>query len=103
MRRTVLLFTVAAVMAAMLAISSPAFAEHDHYLVTTRGTCVEDIARGQTAISDEDHGGYHRFHENVHRGTSEDPAMPGEFAFAKNPVNPVAVYKDGTGPGCPAE
>ncbi len=100
-RRIVLLVTVAAVMAAMVALSSPAFAEHAHYLDTQqdteRGTCVEDIARGQTAISDKDHGGYHRFHENVHKGSSEDPAVPGEFAFAKE-SNPVSVNK-GT---CPA-
>ena len=62
MRRIVRLLTVATAIGAMMALSGPAFAEHAHYLDTQRGTCVEDIARGQTAISDKDHGGYHRFH-----------------------------------------
>ncbi len=102
-RRIVLLFTVVAVMATMMALSGPTFADHDHYLVTESGTCVEDIARGQTAISDQEHGGFHRFHENVHKSSDpEDPARPGQFAFAKE-SNPVAVYKNGTGPGCPAK
>jgi hypothetical protein len=96
-RRIVRLFAVATVIGAMMALSGPAFAEHAHYLDTQQGTCVEDIARGQTAISDEDHGGYHRFHENVHKGPSGDPATPGEFAFAKE-SNPVSVNR-GT---CPA-
>ena len=72
---------------------SSAFAEHDHYLVTP-GACVVDIARGQTSIDDVSHAGYHRYHFNVHLGTS------GVDAFA-NANNPVAVYKTGTGPGCP--
>ena len=81
--------------AAMLAVvtAGPAAANHDHYVVTP-GTCVEDIARGQTAKSAGE-GGYHTFHDNVHMGT------PGTKAFA-NANNPVAVYKNGTGPGCPA-
>ncbi|MBM3939982.1 MAG: hypothetical protein FJ318_03625 [SAR202 cluster bacterium] len=52
----------------MLAFASIARAGHEHFLVTP-GTCVEDIAKGQTAIGDPDHGGYHRFHTNVHAGT----------------------------------
>ncbi len=76
-----------------LAFAAPAAASHDHYLVTP-GTCVSDIARGQTAKGPGE-GGYHKFHENVHLGTS------GMNAF-ENENNPVAVYKDGTGPGCPA-
>jgi len=94
-KRNVML--LAALMSVMMALTGPAFAGHAHYLDTQRGTCVEDVARGQTRISDEDHGGYHRFHENVHKGTSEDPATPGEFAFAQD-SNPVSVNK-GT---CPA-
>lgn len=82
---------LALAIAAPLAVAAPAFASHDHYLVTP-GTCVEDIARGQTAKG-EGEGGYHQFHENVHLG------QPGAAAFA-NDHNPVAVYKIGTGPGC---
>jgi hypothetical protein len=92
-RRIAKLTTVAAVAAAMLSMSAPAaLASHEHYLVTP-GTCVEDIASGQTQKG-PDEGGYHKFHENVHLGT------PGMMAFA-NENNPVAVYKAGTGPGCP--
>jgi len=65
--------------AAMFVVTStPASASHDHWLQTP-GTCVEDIARGQTAKSESD-GGYHRFHENVHLG------QPGESAFGNGPV-----------------
>ena len=47
MRRIILLVTVAAVMAAMMALAGPALADHQHYLETP-GTTVEDIGRGQT-------------------------------------------------------
>jgi hypothetical protein len=82
--------------AAMLGITvaAPASASHDHDIVTP-GTCVEDVARGQTA-KDAGEGGYHKFHENVHLGT------PGSKAF-DNANNPVEVYKaeaDGSMPGC---
>ena len=86
MRRMVLVG--AAVIA--LGVIAPVAAGHDHYL-TTPGTCVEDIGQGQTAQTSG--GGAHRFHDNIHLG------QPGTVAFA-NPSNPVAVYKDGTGPGC---
>ena len=65
--------------AALLTTASPASANHDHWLQTP-GTCVEDIARGQTAKS-EGEGGYHTFHENVHFG------QPGEHAFDNGPVS----------------
>lgn len=75
---------VLAVMVVMVAIlafaSSTAFAGHAHYL-DTPGTCVEDIASGQT--SQTSGSGAHKFHENVHKGPSDDPATPGEFAFAQ--------------------
>lgn len=90
MKRIVLLFTVSAVMAAMMALSGPAFASHDHYLLTP-GTCVEDVASGQTR-KEPGEDGYHRFHDNVHKG------QPGLAAFQK-PNNPVSV----DGGSCPAE
>jgi histidinol-phosphate/aromatic aminotransferase/cobyric acid decarboxylase-like protein len=90
MRRFVLLFAVAAIMVASVAFSAPAFASHEHYL-STPGTCVEDVAGGQTA-KDEGEGGYHKFHDNVHKG------QPGMAAF-ENPNNPVSVDK-GT---CPTQ
>ncbi len=89
MRRIVLLVTVAALMAAMMAFSASAFASHPHHL-STPGTCVEDVARGQTEKG-EGEGGYHKFHDNVHKG------QPGTAAFEKE-NNPVSVDKG----SCPA-
>jgi hypothetical protein len=73
--------------AAALAFGSPgtAHAEHEHWLLTP-GTCVQDLGSGQTSIDDPGHGGYHRFHLNVHLG------VPGLEAFA-NSSNPVSVGK----------
>jgi hypothetical protein len=93
-RRIILAIAVVVVIVASAVFSAPAFASHGHYLVTP-GTCVEDIASGQTEKGPGE-GGYHKFHENVHLGT------PGMMAF-ENENNPVAVYKAGTGPGCPTE
>ncbi len=45
--------------------AGPAGAAHPHYVVTPNGEC-HAVADGQTSIDDEDHGGYHRFHHNVH-------------------------------------
>lgn len=89
-KRIVLLFTVSAFMAAMMALSGPAFASHEHYLLTP-GTCVEDVAGGQTA-KDPGERGFHKFHDHVHKG------QPGMAAF-ENPKNPVSVG----GSFCPAE
>ena len=83
-RCIVLVVAVVAVMAASLAFSGSAFASHEHYLLTP-GTCVEDVARGQTAKGTGE-GGYHRFHDNVHKG------QPGMGAFM-NANNPVGVEK----------
>ena len=83
MRRTILLGTVALVVAAMMALAGPAFANHDHNL-TTPGTTVVDIANGQTEKCAGEPGG-HKFHENVHVGQAGK-------AFA-NPNNPVSVDK----------
>jgi hypothetical protein len=88
-RRIVLLFTVAAVTAAMMALAGPALANHPHYLVTP-GTCVEDTASGQTSKAANEAGG-HKFHEKVHLG------QPGSSAF-ENENNPVSVGKG----NCPA-
>ena len=90
MKRIVLVFVVAAMMAASMAFSASAFAIHPHYL-STPGTCVEDVASGQTA-KDEDQPGGHKFHDNVHKGA------PGTEAFEKE-NNPVFVDRD----SCPAE
>lgn len=90
MRRIALVFVVAAMMAASMAFSASAFASHPHYL-STPGTCVEDVASGQTSKG-EGEGGYHKFHDNVHKG------QPGMAAFEKE-NNRVFVDRD----SCPAE
>jgi hypothetical protein len=76
MRRFALLVVVALVMATMMALAGPAFADHAHNLITP-GTTVEDIGRGQTEKCATEPGG-HQFHNRVHFGT------PGTFAFPKS-------------------
>jgi hypothetical protein len=76
MRRLMLLVVVALVMATMMALAGPAFADHAHNLITP-GTTVEDVGSGQTEKGCGEPG-YHKFHENVHIGT------PGTFAFPKS-------------------
>jgi hypothetical protein len=49
----------------VLAGAVPAVAAHPHHVVTPTGDC-HAVAGGQTAIDDPEHGGYHRFHHNVH-------------------------------------
>ena len=89
-RRIVLVVMLAAIMAASVVFSAPAFASHEHYLLTP-GTCVEDVASGQTSKGPGE-GGYHKFHDNVHKG------QPDMVAF-ENPNNPVSVDKG----SCPNE
>jgi len=58
-------------MSLLLVASLPAAAGHDHYMRTPSGKCHQ-VAQGQTAISESDHGGYHRYHVNVHLGLAGD-------------------------------
>ncbi len=82
-RRIVLLFTVAAVMAAMMALAGPALADHQHYL-KTEGITVEDIASGQTEKCASEPGG-HKFHENMHKGQPEEAfAIQGKVFVGKS-------------------
>jgi hypothetical protein len=90
MRHVALVIAVAAIIAASAIFSAPAFASHEHYLETP-GNCVEDVASGQTEKG-EGEGGYHKFHDNVHKG------QPGTEAFEKE-NNPVSVDKG----SCPAQ
>ena len=70
-----------------------ASAVHEHFLVTP-GTCVENIARGQTAIAPDENGGFHRFHVNVHQGVGGTGGP-----LNKDGVSPVVVDKtDGGDP-----
>ena len=66
-----------------LSLAGVGLANHPHYLQTP-GTCVEDIAGGQTAKGPGE-GGYHQFHNNVHLG------QPGTDAFSEG--GQVAVGK----------
>jgi len=83
---------VAAVMIGGLTISgTAAWAGHDHYVVTPNGECHQ-VAGGQTAINDPDHGGYHRFHDNVHRdATGGSTGAPYELGDGHSRV---VVYRD---------
>ncbi len=64
------LIATAALSVAMVGLSvTPALAGHDHYIVTPNGECHQ-VASGQTSIADATHGGYHRFHVNVHTGAA---------------------------------
>lgn len=73
---------VAITAAVFVATAAPVAAEHEHWLQTP-GTCVEDIARGQTSKTAEVGGG-HKFHENVHAG---QPGNTTDGAFLNGPVS----------------
>ena len=62
-----------AVLLVGLSLATVGLASHAHYLQTP-GTCVDDIASGQTSKGPAE-GGFHQFHHHVHLGT------PGTFAF----------------------
>ncbi len=88
MRAVTRLVVVALAALMVLVMWAPAFAGHKHYLQTP-GTCVVDIASGQTSQSDG--GGFHRFHANVHTGTA---------GTALTETGQVTVGKSATGQ-CP--
>lgn len=73
-----------------LLVPAAAHAAHDHFVVTPNGSCHQ-VAAGQTAIDDPEHGGYHRFHENVHLGATESDSAPDTLGDGSSQVN---VYKD---------
>jgi len=87
-------FVVSAILSATVLGAAPAEAAHDHFLVTPNGQCHQ-VAQGQTGISDPDHGGYHRYHFNVHLGATESPTAPDTLGDGRSRVN---VYKD----ACPS-
>ena len=89
MRYAALIVVVVAVLLTSISFSGRSFASHEHYLLTP-GVCVEDIASGQTS-KDEGEGGYHAYHDHIHRW------QPGTVAF-DNENNPVSLDKG----SCPA-
>ena len=90
-RRTLTIALSAAALTVMLA--APAFAGHDHYIETPNGNCHQ-VAQGQTSIVDSSHGGYHRFHGNVHLGATDETNR--DLGGGHSPVN---VYKN----ACPTD
>jgi hypothetical protein len=77
-------------------MAGPALAGHVHYVMTPNGTCHE-VASGQTSIADADHGGFHRFHDNVHLGATGDTGTTGDNNLGDGNA-PVALYKEGPAP-----
>jgi hypothetical protein len=72
LRRTL---TVAlSVTALVVVLAAPAFAGHDHFIETPNGKCHQ-VAQGQTSIEDPTHGGYHKFHVNVHLGAADSGVL----------------------------
>ena len=82
MRAFIRALTVVAALLLLVALALPASAGHMHWLQTP-GTCVTDVASGQTAQTDG--GGFHRFHNNVHIGTAGTAlASTGNIAIGKS-------------------
>jgi len=78
-------FTVAVLVAALFVVmAGPAFAGHVHFIETPNGDCHQ-VAKGQTSIDDATHGGYHRFHSNVHLGATDDTNR--DLGKGHSPVN----------------
>jgi hypothetical protein len=75
-----------AILAVTMFGAAPAQAAHEHFLVTPNGQCHQ-VASGQTGISDANHGGFHRYHVNVHLGATES----GTLGDGRSSVK---VYKD---------
>ena len=70
-RRTFKTALAGAILAAAFLLGlDPAFAGHQHYVKTPNGGCHQ-VASGQTGIDDDKHGGWHRFHDNVHVGATD--------------------------------
>ena len=88
LRTSALVATV--VLGGSLFAATPAHAGHDHYVLTPNGECRK-VAHGQTGIDDDSHGGYHRFHENVHLGATESTTDPDSLGDGRGQVR---VYKD---------
>jgi hypothetical protein len=77
-------------------LSGPALAGHVHYVMTPNGQCHQ-VASGQTAIADADHGGFHQFHDHVHLGATGNAETAGDDYLGKGSAA-VALYKEGPAP-----
>lgn len=85
----------AGVFAASL-LAGPALAGHVHYVMTPNGACHE-VASGQTSIAEAEHGGFHRFHANVHLGATGAAGTTGDDHLGMGNAA-VALYKEGPAP-----
>lgn len=90
MRVRRLLAVTGVVMGTMTVTTGTSGAAHPHFMVTPNGRCHQ-VARGQTAISNPERGGFHRFHENVHLGATESASNPDALGDGQSKVR---VYKD---------
>ena len=73
--------------AIVLGTAGAAFAGHAHFVIRedrSGTTYCQYVASGQTSISDPSHGGYHRFHENVHVGKPGSDTHGNDFDKASN-------------------
>lgn len=70
MRRRIVVAVLSMVLGVVTA--GPAFATHDHFVRTPNGNCHQ-VAQGQTAKGPGD-GGYHKYHDNVHKGAAAVPS-----------------------------
>lgn len=66
-KRSVQALVAAGIIGSATLTGGTAWAGHDHFIETPNGRCHQ-LAQGQTSIGDPDHGGYHRYHDNVHQG-----------------------------------
>jgi hypothetical protein len=66
-KRSIQAFVAAGIIGGTTLSGGAAWAAHDHFIETPNGACHQ-LAEGQTSIADPDHGGYHRYHDNVHVG-----------------------------------
>ncbi len=66
-KRSIQSLVAAGIIAGATLTAGNAWAAHPHVIETPNGRCHQ-VAQGQTSIGDPDHGGFHRYHANVHQG-----------------------------------
>lgn len=93
MRTRKLVAAAAMVSGVVTFTAGTASAGHDHFVVTPNEKCHQ-VAQGQTARTDPDHGG-HKYHHNVHVGATESSIAPNNLGDGHSQV---AIFRD----FCPA-
>ena len=92
MRRRILAVVAVAGVFGVLG-TGPAWAAHDHFIVTPAG--CHQVAQGQTGIQDATHGGYHRYHVKVHLAATDSTTSPDNLGDGHSPVQ---IFKDACPP-----